>query len=114
MRRALPALLLILAASPAFGAEDWDGTWVGKWDKAGDSAQIIMAGNIAAGFFWRGVYVSDELHSSVSGSTLTITWGPSKLNESTAILTRENADTAHVVLHEPGRGFAEFSVRLDR
>src|SRR5690349_2798997 len=110
MRYALLALLMAAVASPAFAADDWNGTWVGKWDKASDSAQIIMAGNTAAGLFWRGDYVSDELHSSVSGSTLTISWGPTKSNQSTAILTREGATTAHVVMHEPGRGIVEFSV----
>ena len=114
MKVALLALLAAVAASPAFAADDWNGTWIGKWDKASDSAQIIVVGSTAVGFFWRGAYVSDELHSSVNGSTLSITWGPSKSNESTAILTRESAETAHVVLHEPGRGFVEFSVRLDR
>jgi len=115
MKIALLALVLAALASPAFAAADWNGTWVGNWDKAGGGVQIIMAGNTAAGLFWRGDYISDELHSSVSadGSTLTITWGPTKANESSAILTRESVDTAHVVMHEPGRGIVEFSVRLD-
>lgn len=103
--------LAVLLIAPSFAAADWNGTWVGNWDRAGDSVQIIVAGNSAAGLFWRGEYIADELHSAVSasGSTLTITW-----DQSNAILTRVNSDTAHVVMHEPGRGIVEFSVRLDR
>jgi hypothetical protein len=109
------AALVIMLIAPSFAAEDWDGTWVGNWDKAGGGVQIIMAGNTAVGLFWRGAYVSDELHSAVSpnGSTLTITWGASNANRSNAILTRDSTGNAHVVMHEPGRGIVEFSVRLD-
>ena len=113
MKTALLALLMAVAVSPALATDDWNGTWVGNWDNNGDGVQIIMAGNTAAGLFWRGDYVPDELHASVSGGTLTITWGPAG-NTSSAILTRESASTAHVVMHEPGRGIVEFSVRLDR
>ena|SRR5579862_4056789 len=114
MRIALLALLLAAIVTPAFAADDWNGTWAGNWNKGGDGVQIIMAGNTAVGLYWHGDYIPDELHSSVNGSTLTITWGPTKSNESSAILTRESATTAHVVMHEPGRGLVEFSVRRDR
>jgi len=115
MKLALLALILAVAASPAFAAADWNGTWVGNWDNKGDGVQIIMAGNTAVGLFWHGDYIPDELHADMTGggTTLTITWGPNG-NTSSAILTRESASTAHVVMHEPGRGIVEFSVRLDR
>ena len=112
MKLAVLAFIIAAIASPAFAASDWNGTWIGNWDNKGDGVQIIMAGNTAAGLFWHGDYVSDELHTSVSGETLTITWGPAG-NEWSAILTRESAETAHVVMHQPGRGIVEFSVRLD-
>lgn len=114
MKTALLALVLAVIASPAFAASDWNGTLVGNWDKGGDGVQIVMAGNTAIALYWHGDYVSDELRASLSGDgeTLTIAWGPNG-NASSAILTRENTDTAHVVMHEPGRGIVEFSVRLD-
>jgi hypothetical protein len=112
MKLAFLALILAVVASPAFASSDWNGTWVGNWANNGDGVQIIMAGNTAVGLFWHGDYVPDELHASVSGDTLTITWGPAG-NTSNAILTRESASTAHVVMHQPGRGIVEFSVRLD-
>ena len=112
MKIALLALIMAVLVTPAFAASDWNGTWVGNWDNNGDGVQIIMAGNTAVGLFWHGDYVPDELQSSVHGSALTITWGPNG-NASSAILTRESTSTAHVVMHEPGRGIVEFSVRLD-
>jgi len=114
MKMALLALLIAAIVSPAFAADDWNGTWAGNWDKGGsDGVQIIMAGNTAVGLYWHGDYIPDELQSSVSGSTLTISWGPNTSNAFSIILTRESATTAHVMLHQPGRGLMEFSVRRD-
>ena len=113
MKLAVLAFIIAVIASPAFAASDWNGTWIGNWDNKGDGVQIIMAGNTAVGLYWHGDYIPDELQSSVSGSTLTISWGPNKSNAFSIILTRESATTAHVVLHQPGRGLMEFSVRRD-
>src|SRR3569832_2203581 len=103
MKLAVLAFIIAAIASPAFAASDWNGTWDGNWDNKGDGVQIIMAGNTAAGLYWHGDYVSDDLHTSVSGETLTITCGPAGF-EWCAILSRVIAESAHVVMHQPGRG----------
>ena len=72
MKLALLALILAVAASPAFAAADWNGTWVGNWDNKGDGVQIIMAGNTAIGLFWHGDYIPDELHADMTGGGTTL------------------------------------------
>jgi hypothetical protein len=110
MKAALLALLFAVIVSPAFAADDWNGTWAGNWGTNGDGVQIIMAGNTATGIFWHGDYLPDELQASVSpdGKTLTITWA-----KSSAVLTRDGAETAQVVMHEPGKPDAKFPVKID-
>ena len=110
MKAALLALLLGVIVSPAFAADDWNGTWAGNWANNSDGVQIIMAGNTAIGLYWHGDYVPDDLHAAVSpdGATLTITWAQSR-----AVLTRDGAQTAQVVMHEPGKPDLAFAVKID-
>jgi hypothetical protein len=88
---------------------DWNGTWAGNW-KHGDGVQIIMAGKVAAGFFLHGNYLPDELHASVSpdGKTLTIRW-----SGSSAVLQRDTATTAHIMIRELGHADAAFGLSRD-
>jgi hypothetical protein len=106
---ALAMFALASLTTPAFAAADWNGTWVGNWQD-GDGVQIIMAGNEASGIFWHGDYLPDTPKSAVSpdGKTLTITW-----DHGSAVLTRDGAETAHVVIREPGHPDAAFPVKLD-
>jgi len=103
------AFALLVLITPALAAPDWNGTWVGNW-RGGDGVQIMMAGNEAAGIFWRGDYLPDDLHSAVStdGKTLTITW-----DHASAVLTRDGAETAQVTIREPGHPDASFPVKID-
>ena len=103
--------LLIGLIGPALAASDWNGTWVGNWQSADQNGvQVMMAGNEATGIYWNGDYLPDQLHSAVSpdGKILTITWA-----RSSAVLTRDGAETAHIVIHQPGKPDAAFAVKLD-
>ena len=103
-------LATVFTAVPAFAARDWNGTWVGNWQK-GNGIQLIMAGDEAIGIYWKGDYLPDELHSKVSadGKTLTVTW-----DHGSAVLNRTGEETADIVIHEPGHPDAAFAVKLDR
>lgn len=109
MKRPLLALLLLLVPLPAFAGSDWNGTWVGNWH-GGDGVQIMMAGNTCTGMFWHGDYLPDEMHASVSpdGKTLTITW-----HHSSAVLTRDGAESARATISEPDHTPLTFAVKID-
>jgi hypothetical protein len=109
MRAAIASLLFVASMAPTLAASDWNGTWAGNW-KDGDGVQIVMAGNDVTGMFWHGDYLSGDLHSAVSsdGKTLAITW-----DHASAVLTRVDAQTAHVVIHEPKQPDAAFDVKRD-
>jgi hypothetical protein len=101
-------LSVLLCANAASAASSWNGTWVGNW-RTDNGAQIIFAGNDLSGLFWDGDYVADA-HAALSpdGRVVTITWGGSG-----AVLTRDGASSAHIVIHEKGRPDAEFTLKRD-
>ena len=109
MKRSLFALLFALIPLPAFAGSDWNGTWVGNW-QGGDGVQIMMAGNTCTGIFWHGDYLPDDPHTDVSpdGKTLTITW-----DHSSAVLTRDGAQSARATITEPGHTPLTFAVKID-
>lgn len=96
-RMAWLAVGIALAASAAFAADDWDGTWAGGFDTP-NGAQVIVAGNEAVGLFWRSDYVSGVSSSVEADGSLTLRW-----SSGTATLKRTGAQTAVGVFEEPGK-----------
>lgn len=111
MKLGLVLAAFLVAATPAFAVEDWNGTWSGNWQSADNNGiQLVMAGNTVEGVFWNGAYELQNLQSSVSadGTTLTVTWGKSK-----ATIVRETNTTARMTIEEPGKPATSFAVALD-
>lgn len=102
--------LILCAFAPASAApQDWNGTWIGNWDKGGNGTQIVFAGNTFISIFWNGDYVSDADGSvSADGKTATITWSGAK-----AVITRDSEKAAHIVIHEKGKPDAAFPMKRD-
>lgn len=98
-------------ASAAFAAAmpDWNGTWIGNWDKGGNGTQIVFAGNTFISIYWDSDYVDAKGALSQAGKVATITWPGAQ-----AVLTRDSATAAHIVIHEKGKSDAAFPVKLDR
>ncbi|HEX3675363.1 MAG TPA: hypothetical protein VHU87_13910 [Rhizomicrobium sp.] len=105
--RIFVALVFVCAASAALAAAPgWNGTWIGNWED-GNGAQIVFAGDTLTGIFWDGDYVSNAAGIvSKDGKTVAITWAGA-----TAILTRDTATTAHIVIHEAGKPDTAFAVK---
>lgn len=109
VRTTLLAFIFTLTTTAALA--DWDGTWAGNGGGSEkDGVQIIMVGDEVTGIFWRGDYLSDEMHSTVSpdGKVLTITW-----KDGSATLTRDGEKKAKFQIHSSaGRNSGE--VTLDK
>jgi hypothetical protein len=108
-RTTILALLFALLTLPALA--DWDGMWAGNWGGAEqDGIQVIMVGNSVTAIFWRGDYLSDDMHSSVSpdGNVLTITW-----KDGGATLTRDGANKAKFEIHSSA-GSSSGEVTLEK
>jgi hypothetical protein len=110
LTRIFAALAFVCAASAALAAAPgWNGTWAGNWDNGGNGVQIIFAGETLTGVFWDGDYVDDAVGTvSKDGKTVAIAW-----TGATALLTRDTATTAHIVIHEAGKPDAAFAVKKD-
>ncbi|HTP75482.1 MAG TPA: hypothetical protein VMJ73_00770 [Rhizomicrobium sp.] len=109
VRAACFALLFTLVSVPALA--NWDGMWAGNWGGAEqDGIQIIMVGNSVTAIFWRGDYMSNEMHSTVSpdGNVLTITW-----KDGGATLTRDGENKAKFQIHA-GANSASGEVTLEK
>jgi hypothetical protein len=108
----LGAVFLCIAltgAALAAAMPDWNGTWIGNWDKGGNGTQIVFAGNTFISIFWDNDYVDATGALSEDGKIATITWPGAQ-----ATLTRDGAGTAHIVIHEKGKPEAAFPVKLDK
>ena len=86
----------------------WNGTWIGNW-QAGDGAQIVFAGEDLVAFYWHGDYL-DDVHATASqgGSVVTILWSAGQ-----AVLTRDGATTARIMVHESGEPDLSFALKRD-
>lgn len=109
-RRTLLGAAFAFTCAPQVLAQqtNWNGTWAGYWE-TGHGAQIIFAGNDLIGIFWHDDYVENAQGSvSADGSTVTITWPGAR-----ALLTRDGADGAHIVIRETGRPDTSFPLTRD-
>ncbi len=110
-----PIVIRAILVFAAFGSTlaaakpDWNGTWIGNWDKGGNGIQIVFAGNTFISFFWKGDYLSDAEGSvSADGTSATIDWSEGK-----AVVTREGEKTAHIVIREKNKPEAAFALKRD-
>ena len=102
------ALAFVLAPAGFAQQTSWNGTWAGYWE-TGHGAQIIFAGNDFIGIYWHDDYIENAEGSlSVDGATVTITWPGAH-----ALLTRDGADGAHIVIRETGRPDVSFPLTRD-
>src|SRR5690348_12274329 len=113
-RRAVQTIFLVLILAAGSGwpaaAQDtsWNGTWIGNWQN-GHGAQIIFAGNEFIGIYWGDDYVDDAVASvSADGKVVTISWAGAQ-----ALLTRDNSEAAHIVIHQKGQPDASFLLTRD-
>lgn len=103
------ALVLAFAFAPAVFAQqtNWNGTWAGYWE-TGHGAQIIFAGDDFIGIYWHDDYIGNAEGSVSADGTVTITWPGAH-----ALLTRDGADGAHIVIRETGRPDVSFPLTRD-
>ncbi|HEX3064384.1 MAG TPA: hypothetical protein VHQ39_02830 [Dongiaceae bacterium] len=109
-RRALVGAALAFAFAPSVFAQqsDWNGTWAGYWE-TGHGAQIIFAGNDLIGIYWHDDYIENAEGSvSADGGSVTITWPGAH-----ALLTRDGAQGAKIVIRETGRPDVSFPLTRD-
>jgi hypothetical protein len=114
-RRALLGAVLVFAFAlpfaPAVFAQqsDWNGTWAGYWE-TGHGAQIIFAGNDLSGIYWHDDYIENAQASvSADGDSVAITWPGVR-----ALLTRDGAQGAHMLIRETGRPDVSFPLTRDK
>jgi hypothetical protein len=100
--------VLTLLAGPARAADSWDGTWVGGFEKGGAGVQLIFAGNELIGFFWNSDYLEIRVSPSADGG-VTITW-----QRGQAILTRDGAKTAHLLVLQRNQPDMTFALTPER
>jgi hypothetical protein len=109
-RRALVGAALAFAFAPSVFAQqpDWNGTWAGYWE-TGHGAQIIFAGNDLISIYWHDDYIENAEGSvSADGGSVTITWPGAH-----ALLTRDGAQGAKIVIRETGRPDVSFPLTRD-
>jgi len=104
------AISLVLSPRSSEGEPggSWNGTWIGNWEN-GSGTQIVFAGDEFISIYWNGDYRADaSAKSSNEKRIVSIAW-----TGGGAVMTREGAKTAHIVIYENGAKNAAFELRKD-